>query len=267
MSALLKRLSDGEAIDEPIAIVAAHPDDETVSLGSRLGKLNQLRLIHLTDGAPRDGADARRAGFAGWQDYAAARAAELARALECLGADHADRIRYDIADQQAVFALEEIVERLAADLAGMAAVVSHAFEHGHPDHDAAALAVSLACARLAEPPRRYEFAGYYLSGDSVIVGRFRPHPAAPATALSFDTAACRRKIAAIDCFRSQAELLNRFPVAPEYIRPAPAYDFAEPIEAGSALYDRWNWRINSRRWSLAAADALDAASALDLVLC
>ena len=267
MSALLKRLRDGEVIDEPIAIVAAHPDDETVSLGSRLGKLNQLRLIHLTDGAPRDGADARRAGFAGWQDYAGTREAELARALECLGAGHAERIRYDIADQQAVSALEEIVERLAADLAGMAAVVSHAFEHGHPDHDAAALAVSLACARLAEPPRRYEFAGYHLSGESVVLGRFRPHPAAPAAALPFDAAACRRKIAAIDCFRSQAELLNRFPVAPEYIRPAPAYDFAEPIKEGSALYDRWNWAINSRHWSLAAADAVDAASALDLVLC
>lgn len=267
MSTFLDRLRGGDPIDEPIVLIAAHPDDETVGLGSRLGSMRRLRLIHLTDGAPRDGVDARRAGFVAWQAYAAAREAEVTCALDRLGAGHAQRIRYGIADQQAVFALDELVDRLAVDLAGMAVTVTHAFEHGHPDHDAAALAVSLACARLADPPRRYEFAGYHLSGENVVYGRFRAHPTAPATALPFDAAACHRKIAAIDCFHSQAELLARFPIAPEYVRPSPAYDFAEPIAAGAALYDRWGWALDSRRWSQAAADGVDMASARHLVVC
>jgi len=261
VSGFIERLRDGEAIDTPVALVAAHPDDETVGLGSRLGALRRLRLIHITDGAPRDLGDARRAGFAGASAYAAAREAEVECALAALGADAAERIRYALADQEAVFALSDLVERLARDLAGVVVVVTHAFEYGHPDHDAAALAVALACARIADPPRRYEFAGYHLADAHEVYGRFRAHPAAPETLLPFDVAACRRKIAALACFRTQAEVLARFPVAPEIIRPAPAYDFAEPIPAGGALYDRWGWSVDSRRWSEAARRAIEAESA------
>jgi LmbE family N-acetylglucosaminyl deacetylase len=269
VTSFVERLRDGEAIDAPVALVAAHPDDETVGLGSRLGALRRLRLIHLTDGAPRDLGDAHRAGFADASAYAAARETEVECALAALGADAAERIRYGLADQGAVFALAELVERLVRDLAGMAMVVTHAFEHGHPDHDAAALAVALACAALPDPPRRIEFAGYHLAGEREVYGRFRGHPAAPETVLPFDVAACRRKIAALACFRSQAEVLARFPVAPEIVRPAPAYDFTEPIPAGAALYDRWGWNLDSRRWFEAARPcaAAQSADAPDLVLC
>ncbi len=39
----------------PIAIVAAHQDDETIGAGGCLPRFGEVTLVHVTDGAPRDG--------------------------------------------------------------------------------------------------------------------------------------------------------------------------------------------------------------------
>ncbi len=103
-------------------MVVAHPDDEILGLGSRLARLRDLTVIHLTDGAPRDLRDARREGFDRWQDYAAARRAELGRALAAIGAGHARTLCHGHPDQEAVRHLVESVDRLEAELAGAAAI-------------------------------------------------------------------------------------------------------------------------------------------------
>src|SRR5437764_14240340 len=71
-----------EAIaDLRVAIVVAHPDDETIGIGAQLRRLPNSTIVAVTDGAPRDESDAHAYGFSGWQDYAAARENELAAAL------------------------------------------------------------------------------------------------------------------------------------------------------------------------------------------
>ena len=50
-------------IGEPVAIVVAHPDDETIAAGASLPLLRTLTLVHVTDGAPARLQDARAAGF------------------------------------------------------------------------------------------------------------------------------------------------------------------------------------------------------------
>ena len=50
---ILRNLSRGRAIDAPVALVVAHPDDETLGAGARMACLHNLTLIHLSDGAPR----------------------------------------------------------------------------------------------------------------------------------------------------------------------------------------------------------------------
>ena len=62
-------------------IVVAHPDDETIGLGAQLGRFEDALLVHLTDGAPRDGEDARNYGFASVADYAAARRSRTGRGI------------------------------------------------------------------------------------------------------------------------------------------------------------------------------------------
>lgn len=247
------RLARGERIGAPVALVVAHPDDETLGLGSRLHLFDDLLLIHLTDGAPSDMGDARRAGFATREAYAAARGAELDAALEVLGARPA-RIGYGFTDQTLVDYLDGLAPRLVRDLAGRAAVVTHAYEGGHPDHDAAALAVVHACDALgAQAPRRFEFAGYFGVGGTLSGNRFHADPQRPETAWTLTPAERDRKARAFDAHASQRWILDNFPPGREALRPAPAYDFSRPPPPGEAHYDRYGWPLTSARWRARAA--------------
>ena len=262
---LLAKLSAGAAVDEPVALVVAHQDDEVLGLGSRLDRLRRLKVIHLTDGAPRDMRDARREGFSTWQDYAAARRAELLRAMEAAGAGGAETIGYDAPDQEAIRHCTAIVGWLARDLEGMRAVVTHPYEYGHPDHDTAALAVWLACERLRRgggmAPERYEFASYHVRAGGPVLAEFWPDPASPGTELRLSESELARKRAAVDCFDTQKALGGRFPLTPERVRRAPDYDFAAPAPPGEAVYDRWGLDMTSAEWRRLADEVLQAERA------
>ena len=257
MSELLADLARNGGTGARVAVVAAHPDDEILGLGSRLGGMSRLKIIHLTDGAPRDLADARRAGFPACAEYAAARRREFASALAAAGAGHAETSCHGHPDQEAILACGPILARLADELAGMDAVLTHPYEHGHPDHDTAAVVVALACAELeardGDGPERYEFASYHLRAGRPVLGRFWPEPSSPETVFRLCGEALERKRAAVACYASQERVTGGFPVAEERLRRAPRYDFHAPAPPGRALYDQYGWAMTSRRWRQQAA--------------
>lgn len=242
-------LAAGDRIDAPVVMVVAHPDDEILGLGSRMRLVRDLTVIHLTDGAPRDMRDARREGYERWQDYAAARRDELHRALAAAGAGHARTVCHGHPDQESVRHLPGILARLRDELRRAAAVVTHPYEHGHPDHDTSALGVALACRQIgSEIPRRFEFASYHLRCGDAVLGAFWSDPARPETELLLTEDELARKRAAMECFQTQKALGGRFPLAPERLREAPEYDFLAPAPPGAPVYERWGIDMTLAEW-------------------
>ncbi len=249
------RLAGGGRIAEPVAIVVAHADDETLFAGPLLGRADDALLIHVTDSAPRDMTDARRLGFATRADYAAARAMEVDAALVALAA-RPRRIGHGIADQDAVLCIAAIADRLVGELAGVAMVATHAYEGGHPDHDAVACAVRLAVDRLDPPPALVEFPSYHLRGDARIWAEFWPDAAHPEHGRALTPVEATRIEAALAAHASQAGVFEDWRPRVERWRAAPDHDFTVPPPPGACLYDRFGWAITGDGWRQHAAAAI-----------
>lgn len=246
------------------ALVVAHPDDEVIGGGALLTRLPQAVVLHVTDGAPRNERDMRAAGFAGWRDYAAARRRETEAALALAGLG-AERLRcLGIPDQQATLDLAALARQVAAFLRdrSCAAVLTHAYEGGHPDHDATAFAVHAACRLLARDggavPELTEMAGYHAQDGGVATGVFLPHPGAgPVEVVELDAAMQNLKRRMLDCHATQGTVLAPFSAAAERFRRAPRYDFALPPHPGTLHYERYDWGMTGERWRRLAQAALD----------
>jgi LmbE family N-acetylglucosaminyl deacetylase len=254
------RALHGGRLDARAVVVVAHPDDETVSLGGLLGRMADLTLVHVTDGAPEDMSDARRLGFQDRTAYRDARAAELAEALRRLSLSPRRR-SFGLPDQDAVEALALLARELQPSLDGAEIVVTHAYEGGHPDHDSCAFAVQAACTLLRRAgraaPVRLEFPSYHASSGGRVVGRFHPGGAGPEQVYLLRDAEFAAKQAAVAAFATQAEVTAWF-IDPgqERLRPAPDYDFTAPPPCGEALYDGWGWTLTSATWRERASAAL-----------
>ncbi len=239
-------------------VVVAHPDDEVLGCGALLARLSDVDLVHVTDGAPRDGADARRHGFETPAAYAAARWREARAALDLAGVPETRHHGLGVADQGAADRLADVALRLTPYVARADAVLTHAYEGGHPDHDAVAFAVH-AAVRLVGEPRRpiVEMPFYHAGPEGWVRQRFLPgsDDAVEHLALSGAEIALKRRMAA--CHATQGDTLAGFALDRELFRGAPAYDFAHLPHEGDLLYERHGWNLDRAGW-LAAVRAAEA---------
>jgi LmbE family N-acetylglucosaminyl deacetylase len=239
-----------------VAIVVAHPDDETIGLGAQFAQLRDPLLVQVTDGAPRSFG-------AGREDYARARRDEVTAALRAGGAHSVDRREIGVVDQEASLDLARITARLIELLAERRpeVILTHPYEGGHPDHDATAFAVHAAVRSIKwekiPAPVILEFTSYHAGpGGAMITGEFLPAEGCPENSIALGAEARRRKRAMIESFVTQREVLQAFPLDHERFRPAPAYDFTAPPHPGELYYERFDWGMTGARWRKLAHEAL-----------
>jgi LmbE family N-acetylglucosaminyl deacetylase len=221
--------------------------------------MKHLTILQLTDGAPRDCDDGKRAGFSDRAAYARERERETRRAIAVLGIKR-HLLRYNVPDQESIFKVSDLIRRVEDALRKARLVFTHPYEGGHPDHDTAALVVQLASTRLSQsadvPPMRLEFGSYHHRDGQMVVGAFWPDPGSPEIKVTLDGETRRLKCRALAEYRTQSRVIDWFASDAERYRLAPLYEFSQPPPPGVAHYDLFGWPITAAHWRAHAALAL-----------
>jgi LmbE family N-acetylglucosaminyl deacetylase len=243
-------------------IFAAHPDDDVVGLGARLLTHGEgTSVTYLSDGAPINPRFFREAGFQSRAEYAVARSREARAALGLVGIPGYRIIELGLPDQTLSYELLELTGRVVSVMVELQPeiVLTHPYEGGHPDHDAAAFAVQSAVRTLEAhgivPPALLEFTSYHRQGDYLVYGRFAPHLQLPQRTLQLGPEARDMKRAMLRCHASQTPVLCQFPLDSESFRVAPRYDFESPPSC-PVHYDQVDWGVSGTRFNHLARNAL-----------
>ncbi len=249
-----------------LVVVAAHPDDEAAGAASLLLRARGAAVVHLTDGAPRE---SRLWGVAvpDRSRYAELRRAEARAALAEAGVTPDRIFALGAVDQEAVEVLAPLARELAAILEALEPrlVVSHPLEGGHPDHDAAAVAVRAAVALLAlrgaRVPRLAEMTSYHLEEGALVTGRFLPGSARGIRhRLTLAEREVKRRM--LERHASQRQVLAMFRLDEEAFRLAPPISLAARPHPAPLHYETRGW-MSFERFREAALEALGALGLLD----
>jgi len=235
--------------DGRVTVVAAHPDDETIGLGGHLPSIEDVYIIHTTDGAPRKRPD--------WKLYRHRRREELLAAMSMAGIPEDRCLEIGMPDQQAAQHLVELTCHLSRIFERLrpSVIVTHPYEGGHPDHDATCFAV-----HHAASAEIWEFSSYH---RNLVTGEIETacflYADSPEARQSWSAQLTQsqiaRKLQMLAAFSSQAETLRWFDPARECLRRAPQYDFTQPPHQGPLFYDAYDWGATAAEWLRLARQA------------
>jgi LmbE family N-acetylglucosaminyl deacetylase len=230
-------------------VLVAHPDDECIAFGALLQRMREPVVVFATNGSPQD------PYF--WKTYGSREAyAELRRKetyVSMLAAGVKDVVFLSDKPGGEQFVDRELFRHLRTALALLAdlarrrmvhAILTLAYEGGHPDHDscsflAAQLAKSFNIPAWEAPlyHRLPEGGGVFQEfiGDAGEAVDVRPTEAEQ----TIKREMCR-------AYSSQGDFLARFDVANERVRPQPTYDFTQPPHQGKTNYEVWQWSMTAQ---------------------
>lgn len=231
MAGAIEQLTRGRTL-----VLVAHPDDEAISCGALLQRIKHPLVVFATNGSPHD--KYFWGGYGSRERYAEVRRQEAAGAMTAVGVS--DFEFAELAEDQQLFcdlpaaaeSLHSIVSRFKPD-----AILTSAYEGGHPDHDSCAFLAAevgaMAGVPIFEAPlyNRFEGIGHK---QTFIVG-------APGERLVLAEPERMRKAQMASCYESQGDLLAFFDLDRELFRRQHAYDFGNPPHPGKLNYEVWQW--------------------------
>ncbi len=244
-------------------VLVAHPDDECIAFGALLQRIAEPLVVFATNGSPAD------PYF--WQKYGSREAYAGLRRQEALNSMQAAGIKdvlfladmpggEHLVDQELFRNLRAAYELLADIVARRmtTAILTLAYEGGHPDHDSCSL-LAAQLAHLASLPC-WEAPLYHRNADGsgVFQGFLGPDDEAVDLRPTEDELERKREMCL--AYGSQGDFLQRFDIARETVRPQIKYDYTRPPHEGKTNYEVWEWSMTATDVCAGFTDFMRSAS-------
>lgn len=248
----------GQVVPIPLLFLFAHPDDESIAASLLLARTENPHILFLTDGAPRDQQYWSPDATGDRSQYGALRRQEALDALRCAGLGDRHVTWLNAIDQEAVYSWSTLAAELTKLILAKRpdAVISHAYEGGHPDHDTAALIARCAVEDASERGMYCELLEvplYHACDGDLVTSRFLPSNqdgglASGAAKFRLTAPESARKERMMHCHHSQRRVLQPFHGESEFLRPAPIYAFTRPPHPGKLWYETLGWPMTGQKW-------------------
>jgi LmbE family N-acetylglucosaminyl deacetylase len=201
-------------------------------------------VVFATDGAPRD--EQFWKPYGSRKNYAEVRRQEAQEALFPAGAYTVflgGRVKDGIADQELFRRLPEAIrafDHLLTDLRAHA-LLTLAYEGGHPDHDAACFMACVAGKRAGLPV--WEAPLYHRDADGKKIVQDFPARTKNEVEVQLKGPFLAAKIEMFQAYESQKAVLEVFRPEFEIFRPLASYDFTRPPLPWKLNYEHWGWSM------------------------
>jgi LmbE family N-acetylglucosaminyl deacetylase len=228
-------------------VIVAHPDDEIVGCGALLQRVREPMILVATDGAPRDRYFWEKYGSR--EAYARVRRDEAHAALAQIGVRQLEFLP-PAENPSQYFLDQDLFLNIPRALEMISEIVTHtrpealltlAYEGGHPDHDTCAFLAWWIAREHVLPV--WEFPLYHRSADGLSVHQEFISPEGDEVLFDGTLEEVHRKRAGWAAYVSQRDTLALFNPAIERFRPQAAYDFERPPHPGVLNYEAWQWPV------------------------